>query len=170
MASLFWTFLKIGFVFFGGGFVLIPVIQGVVVNHLHWLTVAEFTDGVAISQLTPGPIAVLATFIGYKQAGVSGAFVATAAVFTPATLLMLFISRGYRHWRDARALRAAMGGIMPAIIGLIVAAGVQLARSSVHGPRDALIGLGALALLVRFNVNPAWLILGAAGLGYLLRF
>lgn len=170
MASLFWTFLKIGFVFFGGGFVLIPVIQGVAVSQLHWLTINEFTDGVAISQLTPGPIAVLATFIGYREAGVAGAFVATAAVFIPATLLMLFLSHGYRRWRDVRALRAAMDGILPAIVGLIVAAGIQLGRSSVHGLRDVFIGLGALALLVRFNVNPAWLILGAAGLGYLLRF
>ena len=170
MSVLGWTFLRIGLVFFGGGFVLIPIIQGVVVNQLHWLTVTEFVDGVAISQLTPGPIAVLSTFVGFKQGGVLGALLATAAVFAPATLLMLGLSSGYRRWKTMPALDAAMRGIVPAIVGLVAAAGVRLGWSTLRGPRDLALAAGTFVLLVRYKVNPAWLILAAALLGGLLHW
>ena len=83
ITAIAWVFLKIGCVFFGGGFVLVPILQQKM-EALGWLTPREFIDGVAISNLTPGPIAVLATFTGFRLHGVTGALVATLALFTPA--------------------------------------------------------------------------------------
>src|ERR1035437_6913824 len=102
--SLGGAFLKIGFIFFGGGFLLIPVIHRDIVVNLHWLTQQEFVDGVAMSQLTPGPVAVLATFCGFRQAGVIGALVATAAIMLPAFVLMLALSHGYRKFGEMRSI------------------------------------------------------------------
>lgn len=165
MIELSLTFLRIGLVFFGGGFVLIPIIQDVVVHRLGWLTTSQFVDGVAISQLTPGPIAVLATFVGYHQAGPAGALLATAAVFLPAVLLMLVLSAGYQRWQDQPLVEAAMSGIVPAIVGLVAAAGLRLGATTLHGARDAILLVVSLTLLLRYKVNPAWLLLAAALLG-----
>jgi chromate transporter len=159
-----WIFFKVGLVFFGGGFVLIPVLNHQLVQDLGWLTPQQFMDGVAISQLTPGPIAVLATFAGYLQAGVPGALVATAALFTPATVLMLLLSTFYERLRTKRFAQDFLAGVEPAVIGLIVAAAITLAPGSMSLARPVSIGLGilALVLLVRFQWHPAFaLLIGA---------
>ena len=121
LVQLGWMFLKVGLVFFGGGFVLIPVLNHQLVQELGWLTTQQFMDGVAISQLTPGPIAVLATFTGFLKAGVPGALVATAALFAPAVILMLLISSFYDRLRGKRFAQDFLAGVEPAVIGLIVA-------------------------------------------------
>jgi len=102
LATLGWTFLKVGCVFFGGGFVLVPILHQRMVEQLHWLTGQEFLDGVAISNLTPGPIAVLATFTGYHLHGVVGALLATSALhgmsgwaLTALSLALLVRFRGH---------------------------------------------------------------------------
>lgn len=105
------VFIKVGLVFFGGGFVLIPVLHQQLVTDLGWLTPQEFIDGVAISQLTPGPMAVLATFTGYHVAGVFGALVATVALFLPATVLMWGISHFYQQLRHVQAVKDFLAGI-----------------------------------------------------------
>jgi chromate transporter len=95
LLSMAWTFLKVGCVFFGGGFVLVPILYQRLVSQLHWLNGREFLDGVAISNLTPGPIAVLATFVGYHLHGVAGGILALAALYAPAMALMAVLSHGY---------------------------------------------------------------------------
>jgi chromate transporter len=102
VSNLFATFFKIGLVFFGGGFVLVPVLHNRLVTQLGWLKPQEFLDGVAISNLTPGPIAVLATFAGFHLAGVTGALAATVALFAPGMMLMLAISHQHARFRDDR--------------------------------------------------------------------
>ena len=104
------TFLRVGLVFFGGGFVLVPVLHHRLVTQLHWLTSREFLDGVAISNLTPGPISVLATFAGFRVAGVPGALVATAALMAPAMVLMWVMSGHYERYRDDDRAPAVFGG------------------------------------------------------------
>ena len=148
LAGLGTTFLKVGLVFFGGGFVLIPVLYQRLVGDLGWLTPRQFTDGVAISQLTPGPIAVLATFAGYRVAGVLGAITATVALFTPSTLLMLAISHYYQRLRNIRRVQDFLAGVVPAVVGLIVAAAVALAPGSLSLHRPAGIAFAVLALWV----------------------
>ncbi|MGA9753374.1 MAG: chromate efflux transporter [Acidobacteriota bacterium] len=168
LAALVWTFLKVGLVFFGGGFVLIPILHQKLVTQLHWLNNREFLDGVAISNLTPGPIAVLATFAGYHLHGVSGALAATLALFAPAMALMTVLTLGYVRFKGNARFEDFLAGVSPAVAGLIVGAAVLLGPSALHGlPGWALMAL-ALLLLLKFKVHPvfplaAGALLGAAG-------
>lgn len=151
------VFVNVGLAFFGGGFVLIPVLHQQLVADLGWLTPQEFIDGVAISQLTPGPMAVLATFTGYHVAGVSGALVATVALFLPATVLMGGISHFYQQLRHVQAVKDFLAGINPTVVGLILAAAITLAPGALHWQHPLSLGLFALALvlLLRLKWHPA---------------
>jgi len=162
LPALAWVFLKIGLVFFGGGFVAIPLTHRELVQNLHWLTEAQFVDGLAISQLTPGPVAVLATFAGYVVAGVPGALVATAAIFLPGSVLMVFLSRSYELLRERDLARQILNTLIPVIVGLLVAASLQIAQTTVAGWVDLAVLLVALVALIRFKVNPAFLVIGGA--------
>jgi chromate transporter len=157
------TFFKVGLVFFGGGFVLVPVLHHYLVTQLGWLKPQEFLDGVAISNLTPGPIAVLATFAGFHQAGVAGALAATAALFAPGILLMLAISHEYARFRNDQRAQRFLAGVNPAVAGLILSAAFLLGRSALaswHG--YALLALSG-ALLIRLRWHPAFVLaIGAA--------
>jgi chromate transporter len=168
LASIAWVFLKVGFVFFGGGFVLVPVLQQKLAA-LKWLTPKEFIDGVAISNLTPGPIAVLATFAGFHLHGVAGALAATLALFTPALILMTFFSHGYSRLKEGPRVQDFLAGVAPAVVGVVVSAAVLLAPGTLHGPAGwGLMAIGLL-LLARFQWHSAPVlaigaILGAIGL------
>jgi chromate transporter len=157
-----WTFLKVGFLFFGGGFVLVPILHQKLVVSLGWLSPQEFLDGVAISNLTPGPIAVLATFAGYRVQGVPGALVATLALFAPALVLMGLLSHFYSRLKDLHHAQNLLAGLTPTVVGLILGAALLLAPGVLHGmPGFALFGV-ALLLLLRFRWHPAFVLgLGA---------
>lgn len=99
IATLAWVFFKTGLIFFGGGYVLIPLLHRLMVDQYRWLSLREFLDGVALSQLTPGPLAMLATFSGFRVGGFPGALVATISIFLPCTLLMLAITSRYEKFR-----------------------------------------------------------------------
>ncbi len=163
LAHLAWIFLKVGLVFFGGGFVLVPILHQTLVEGLRWLSPREFLDGVAISNLTPGPIAVLATFAGYRVRGILGALVATLALFLPALGLMSLLSHFYRRLKDLRTAQNLLAGLSPVVVGLIAGAAVLLAPGALHGGWPAVVLLGvALALLLRFRWHPAFVLgLGA---------
>lgn len=167
LLAIAWTFLKIGVVFFGGGFVVIPVMQRELVQNLHWLTQRQFVDGTAISQLTPGPIAVLATFAGYQVAGVPGALVGTAAIFLPGSLLMIFLSRSYEILKKHDAARKIMNTLIPVIVGLLVAAALQIGRTTVTNWVEIIVLVVALIALIKSKVSPALLIIAAALLGWI---
>jgi len=165
-----WLFLKIGVVFFGGGYVLIPLLHRIMVDQLHWLTMREFLDGVALSQLTPGPLAMLATFAGYQAAGFWGALAATVCIFLPCTALMLLISSRYERFRRVEAVNHFLDGILPAVVGLVFAAAFNLGRTSLSNTRDFIL-LGAGFALLQFTaIAPMAVILGAALVGLLLQF
>ncbi len=159
-----WVFLKIGCVFFGGGFVLIPILQQRL-RALGWLTKKEFVDGVAISNLTPGPIAVLATFTGFHLHGVMGALTATLALFAPALALMTFMSREYSRLKDARYFKNFMGGVTPAVVGMVAGAAVLLSPGILHDIAAWGLLAAALFLLARFQWHPAWVLAIGAVLG-----
>ena len=164
ITTIAWVFLKVGFVFFGGGFVLVPILQQKL-GALGWLTPREFIDGVAISNLTPGPIAVLATFTGFRLHGVTGALVATLALFAPAMILMTFMSHEYARLKDARYFKDFMGGVTPAVVGMVVGAAVLLAPGVLHGLAGWVLLALALLLLARFQWHPAWVLAIGAALG-----
>jgi chromate transporter len=170
MLKLCWLFLKIGVVFFGGGYVLIPLLHRIMVDELHWLSLREFLDGVALSQLTPGPLAMLATFTGYKASGVLGALAATVCIFAPCTALMLFIASRYQRFRKVEAVNHFLDGILPAVVGLVFAAAFNLGRTSLSSTRDFIL-LGAGFAVLQFTaIAPMAVILGAALVGLLLKF
>lgn len=156
------VFLKVGFVFFGGGFLLIPVLHRELVEGLAWLTPHQFVDGVALSQLTPGPVAILATFCGYQRAGVPGAIAATFFVFLPAFVLMSAMTGFYARTRELPAVQAVMKALPPVVVGLIFATALELGRPLASKPVPIVVTAAALFLLVRFRVPPAILIAGGA--------
>jgi chromate transporter len=160
------TFFKIGLVFFGGGFVLVPVLHDRLVTQLGWLNPQEFLDGVAISNLTPGPIAVLATFAGFHLAGTAGALAATVALFAPGMMLMLALCHQYGRFRDDRRAQRFLAGVNPAVAGLILSAALLLGRSALvswHG--YALFAL-SFSLLAGLRWHPAFLLVIGAAAGY----
>jgi chromate transporter len=166
LGSITMTFLKMGFVFFGGGFVLVPVLHQRLVTELGWLNTREFLDGVAISNLTPGPIAVLATFAGYHVAGVAGALVATAALLAPAMGLMWLISGQYARYRSDPHARRFLAGVNPAVTGLILSAAVLLGGSAIGSWRGWTLCGVSLLLLRRFRWHPAFVLAIGSVAGY----
>lgn len=134
--KLFWTFFQIGLFGFGGGYAMISMIQGEVVCRHHWMTNGEFTDIVAISQSTPGPIGInSATYVGYTSLinagyapvwGALGSLIATFAVVLPSLILMLAISRFFMKYKNHPAVEQTFMGLRPAVIGLLAAASLLL--------------------------------------------
>ena len=168
MLFVFWIFFKIGLVFFGGGYVVIPVLHRELVTNLHLLTEQEFIDGTAISQLTPGPVAIMATFAGYKISGIIGAIVATFAMFLPGISLMLFISKNYEKIKNSDLARRALNTIIPVIVGLLFAASFQIGKSIINNPLDITVMLVSLFILIKYKINPALLIIVSAVFGLVL--
>lgn len=155
LGALTTTFLKMGVVFFGGGFVLIPVLHERLVTSLHWLTTQEFIDGVAISNLTPGPIAVLATFAGFHLAGIPGALIATAALLAPAAALMLLIGREYDHFQGDARVQRFLCGINPAVTGLVLSAAFLLGPGALGSWRGVALAALSLVMLRKLQWHPA---------------
>jgi len=139
------------------------------VTNMHLLTDRQFVDGTAISQLTPGPVAVLATFAGYKVSGILGALVATIAIFLPGSLLMIFLSKSYAILRELDAARKVLNTLIPVVVGLLLASAWTIGRTAVTDWYGVVVFLVALIALVRFKVNPALLIIAFAVLGLLLQ-
>ncbi len=125
--QLFFSFLQIGMFSFGGGYAAMPLIQGQVVKAHAWLSMAEFTDLITISQMTPGPIAVnSATFVGLKIAGVFGAFAATLGCILPSCIIVTIIARLYLKYRKLSMLQGILKSLRPAVVAMIGAAGISV--------------------------------------------
>ena len=131
--QLFYAYTKIGIFGFGGGYAMLSLIQHEVVDKYHWLSLAEFTDVIAISQMTPGPIGInSATYIGYTVTGnVWGAILATVAVSLPSFLMVLAISMFFAKFRENRYVSAAFTGLRPVTIGLIAVAALVLMNGTI---------------------------------------
>jgi chromate transporter len=162
-------FFKVGAFTFGGGLSMLAFIQEQVVNQFGWLTPKEFVDGLALGQLTPGPILMLAAFIGFKLAGTTGAAVAGSAIFLPSFLMMLSVLPLLRKLKDLQWLRAFMRGVGPAVIGALAVSLVQMAP---HAATDiftwVLLALTIGIILLR-NVGPLPVMAGGGVLGLLSR-
>ena len=117
---IFATFLKIGALAFGGGFTAIPLIQHVVVDGMHWLDLTAFRDGIALGQITPGPVFITATFIGYKVAGIIGALVATIGIFTPSLAAIILLGRAHAKVQNLKIVKVIIKGFLSGFIGLLL--------------------------------------------------
>lgn len=163
LCEIFWSFLKIGAFTFGGGYAMIPLIQHEVINNHRWLSDREFVELLTIAQAAPGPIALnTAVFVGYKYRGYWGAVSAVLGVVIPSFTIILFVAIFFASMRDNRWVDAAFKGMRPAVVALIVAPIVGLAK----GLHWVLIAVAAAtALLVwYFGFSPIWvLIAGAIG-------
>ncbi len=169
--QLFYAYTKIGFFGFGGGYAMLSLIQHEVVDKYHWLSLAEFTDVIAISQMTPGPIGInSATYIGYTVTGnVWGAILATVAVSLPSFLMVLAISVFFVKFRQNRYVSAAFTGLRPVTIGLIAAAALVLMNGdNFIDYKSVLIFVAAFVLSWKFNVHPILMICLAGIAGMIL--
>ena len=163
-------FLRIGSITFGGGFVMIPLIEAEVVDSNHWLTHQEFVDATALGQITPGPVLITATFIGYRVAGTLGALIATVSIFLPSFLMTVVAGSSLARFHTNKIVQSFLKGVTPAVVGLLVAAGISIGRAGIHSWVGLLIAIIAAAVLVRFRPNAIWVILGAGLARFFLGF
>ncbi len=175
--QLFYTFFKIGLFGFGGGYAMLSMIQGEVVTRYEWITSQEFTDIVAISQMTPGPIGInAATYVGYTSTGsVWGSIIASFAVVLPSFILMLLISKFFLAYQKHPMVEAVFKGLRPAVVGLLASAALVLMNvDNFSSPKDDLYSfiVSVVIFLVafigtrKFKINPILMIFccGLAGL------
>jgi chromate transporter len=165
LLKLSWVFLKIGTFTFGGGIVIIPMIENEVVNNYGWLTKAEFIDAVTLGQITPGPIIISATFIGYKVCGIVGATIATASVILPSFIMICLATEAIKKFRENKILANFLRGARVAVIGMVFDAGVSIGRSSLVDLKTVLIAAASIICLFKYKINPIWVLLGAGMVG-----
>jgi len=164
--TIFLTFSGMSLTLFGGGYVIIPAMQQVIVDGFHWMSTKEFADAIAMGQITPGPVILTATFIGYRVAGILGACVASVAIFIPPGLVMLLLTGFLKRIKDSPVITAIFKGMRPAIIGMIFSAAYTVGKGAELIWPSAAIFLLVLILLVKFKVNVLYMIplAGVAGI------
>jgi chromate transporter len=170
MQLLFLTFLKIGSVLYGSGYVLLAFLRADFVVRLGWLTEQQLMDAIAVGQITPGPFFSTATFIGYLLGSYQGAMVATVGILLPSFILVVLTSPLIPRIRDSKWVSSLMDGINAASIGLMAAVTWQIGKASLIDPFTIILALAALAVLFRFKVNSTLLVLGGAAAGLVSMF
>ena len=160
-------FLKVGAFTIGGGLTMIAFIQDQVVGQFGWLTPREFIDGLALGQLTPGPVLMIAAYVGYKLAGIGGAIVAASAAFLPSFVIMLAILPVLDRVRQMAWVKATMKGMAPAVIGVLAVSLIRLSPAAVPDPFALLILIGTIAATLALRVGAFKVVIGGAVLGVL---
>ena len=180
--QLFYTFFKIGLFGFGGGYAMISMIQGEVVTRLEWLSSNEFTDIIAISQMTPGPIGInSATYVGYSAVinagyshavGILGSTIATVSVVLPSFILMVLISKFFLKYQKHPIIASVFEGLRPGVVGLLAAAALVLMNRENFGTYNwqiltsIILFAGTFIASYRYKVNPILLIVICGIIGY----
>ncbi len=166
IASLVWVAFKVGALSYGGGFVIIPLMQHDAVHTYHWMTAAQFLNAVALGQVTPGPVVLTVSVVGYAAAGVGGALLAALVAFAPSFAFVIAGAPHFDRLRTSQTMQAFLTGAGSGAIGAIGGAAVSLALSLSHLWQLPLLGLAAVWLLVpRKPVVPAILAAAALGIG-----
>jgi chromate transporter len=161
LGTLFWTFLKLGSVVFGSGYVLLAFLRDDLVEGLGVISDQQLVDAVAIGQITPGPVFTTATFLGYLIAGTSGAVVATVGMFLPSFVFVPLVDRLLGAMRRWAWVRTALDGVNVVAVALMAGVSAQLARTALVDPLTIALAVITLGVLLRWRPNPTWLI--AAG-------
>ncbi|WP_462356903.1 chromate transporter [Phocaeicola coprocola] len=180
--QLFYTFFKIGLFGFGGGYAMISMIQGEVVTRHEWLSSNEFTDIIAISQMTPGPIGInSATYVGYSAVvnagyshavGILGSTIATVSVVLPSFILMVLISKFFLKYQKHPIIASVFEGLRPGVVGLLAAAALVLMNGENFGTYNwqiltsIVLFAGTFIASYRYKVNPILLIVICGIIGY----
>ena len=158
--QLFYTYLKIGTFTLGGGYAMLPLIQREVVERKKWIDEEEFLNMIALAQAAPGLIAVnSAIFIGWRIGGWKGVCGAVLGAVLPSFLIILAIAMIFQEWKDQPAVEAVFKGVRPAVVALIAAPLVKMAKSAKISWLTALIPLAAIVLIWLLHINPVWVIL-----------
>ncbi|WP_433253042.1 chromate efflux transporter [Streptosporangium sp. CA-135522] len=165
LAQLFLTFLKIGSVLYGSGYVLLAFLEGDFVERLGWITRTQLLEAVSIGQVTPGPLFTTATFVGYVVAGLPGAVLATIGIFAPSFVLVGLLSRVVGRIRDRAWSSAFLDGVNVAALALMAGVTLRLAGEAFADPLTVCLAVLALVLQWRTRLNTAWLIAAAAAIG-----
>jgi chromate transporter len=169
LGRLFLSFLKIGSVVFGSGYVLLAFLRAEFVDHLHWLTEKQLIDSVAVGQFTPGPVFTTATFIGYLVGGLPGALVATLGIFLPGFVFVAVSGPLIPKIRRSPAAGAVLDGVVVSSLALIAVVAWQLGKASITDWLTISILVISVVAIFRFKVNSAWLILGAGIVGWIAK-
>ena len=170
LIKLFITFLKVGLFTIGSGYSMLVLAQRYIVDTYHWLTMQEFTDLVAKSEITPGPIMInLATFIGAKTAGIKGAIFATLGLITVPFIALYIIALNYAQFKNYPVIQNLLKIIRPMAIGFIVVAILKLFKTSITDLQTALIAVIVILLTAVFKVNPIFTVIGGIVLGFLVK-
>jgi chromate transporter len=170
LLTLFLTFLKIGAVLYGSGYVLLAFLRSDFVNNLHWLTDQQLLDAVAMGQVTPGPVFTTATFVGYIVGSWWGAVLATLGIFLPSFVYAAAVRPLVPRLRSSPWLGSLLDGVNVAAVGMMAAVTVDLGRTAITDALTAALCAAAGVVLFRFRVNSVWLVLVGGGIGYLYRF
>jgi chromate transporter len=165
---LFLFFLKVGSVLFGSGYVLLAFLRSDLVDRLHWLTESQLLDAVAVGQVTPGPVFTTATFIGYILGGAPGAGLATIGIFLPAFVFVAISGPLVPRLRRSETAGAVLDGVNVASLALMAVVTLRLGRAAILDAPTALLAVASAALLIRYRLNSAWLVLGGAAIGALV--
>lgn len=172
LVQLFSVFSGMSLLLFGGGYIFIPMIQEAVVNAHGWLSLEDFGASIALGQVTPGPILISATFIGYKVAGLAGAVVATVAIFAPPAALIILAAQQLERFRHLSRFKAAQAGIRAAVFGMIIAAALSLLMGIASEATNLLaptaIFLLSCVVLMYLKKGEIWTVMIAAALGVLV--
>jgi chromate transporter len=186
LIDLFATFFQIGLFSIGGGYAALPLIQNQVVEVHRWLSLEEMLDLIAISQMTPGPIAInTATFVGTRVAGIPGSLFATAGLVCPSIIIVLALSYLYFKYRSLKGVEGILRGIRPAVVSLIAVAALGIIAASFWRGSDGFLSLMAdllrrtdfiavilfgacLFVLIRYKPNPVYVMLASGAVGFIL--
>ncbi|MES2063670.1 MAG: chromate efflux transporter [Bacteroidota bacterium] len=162
------VFSGISLSLFGGGYVIVPLMQSLLVSDLKWLSNQQFVDGITFSQVTPGPILISALFTGFKLAGFAGGLIAVAAIFIPSAMLMLIVSGFFQKNKHSYFMQRVLAGIKPVVVGMIIASAFILIKSMALNYIIIAATLVAFILSFRFKISPVYLILGSLFFGFIL--
>ena len=169
LSALFLTFLKIGAILYGSGYVLVAFLRADFVERLGWLTEQQLIDAIAIGQITPGPLFTSATFIGYILGGVSAALVATLGIFLPSYIFVAISNPIIPKLRQSPWAGSLLDGVIVASLGLMAAVTLQLGQASLIDLSNWAIFIVSAVLLLRYKVNSTWLIIGGMLAGYFIK-
>lgn len=160
--QLFLSVLRVGVMAFGGGFTSIPLFQHEIITIHHWLALHTFLDGIALGQITPGPVLITATFIGYRLLGVGGALLGSLAIFTPGAFAMFLLAHQHERVRQWQWLHAMVRGIVAGFIGVLLSVTIQLGIHSLTDWKTITLATGSVLVLLVAKKDPVWVILGGA--------
>ena len=170
LSILFLTFLKIGSVLFGSGYVLLAFLRADLVHRLHWMTESQLLDAVAVGQVTPGPVFTTATFIGYMLGGLPGAALATLGIFLPAFVFVAASGPLVPRLRRSKTAGAFLDGVNVASLALMAVVTWQLGRAAIVSVTTLVLAGVSAVLLLRFRVNSLWLVLGGGAVGLAVKW